>query len=172
MWMSLLSQRQFGWMVQALGGAGPVVMEVDLPDLGELLKEVGPLVDANEVREQDASWLVCFEEDLGVLIETDEARLVMVMTTELGHPSVGSESLAYKQLLQVGANWQRMAGLHMVLDPSDDMVLQIADVCLIGLDLALLAAQLQSFADTARHCRRVLRSFQAEVMTSEKFVRV
>lgn len=147
-------------------------MELEMPDLGQLLKEVGPLVGANEIRAQDDAWLISFEEDFGVLVETDEDRRCLVMTAELGRPPAGGELMAYRQLLQVGVNWREMAGLHMALDPADEMVLQIADVSLAGLGLELLRLQIRSFAETGLHCRRVLASFHAEANTSEKFVRV
>lgn len=147
-------------------------MEVLLPALEPLLEAIGPLVDANEIRQQGDAWLICLDPDLGVLVESDAERQSVVLTTELGRPHAGGELQAYRELLYVGASWRAMAGLHMALDPEDDMVLQIAHVPWFGLDALMLQAQVQSFADTARHCREVLASIHSEANTSGSFLRV
>ena len=128
-------------------------------DLGQLLVALAPQIDIAEIQEQEGAWVACFDDELMVLLELDTLRHCLVMTTELGLPLLGSEAALHKQLLQLAARWRDMVGVRMGLDPEDDMVLQIADLCLHGLTVECFKTHLLSFAETARHARIALSGF-------------
>ncbi|TFZ01370.1 type III secretion system chaperone [Ramlibacter rhizophilus] len=148
------------------------VQEVDAAQPRQMLSELAPLVDAVELREQEGAFLLCFEDELIVLIESDAYRDCLVLTAELGFPRVGSEAAVHKQLLQVAARWQDMLGVHMGLDPEDDCVLQIAEVAMTNLSLEVLTERVETFVATARHCRQVLAEQEDSSRGLQTFIRV
>jgi len=130
---------------------------MELPDLEKLMTDVGPLVEAEEIRQyEDHRWVVAFDEDLAVEIEHDPDLAKLVFSAELGHPPAGEEAAAYKLLLNVAAMWRDTGGLRMGLNPTDDLVIQIYDIPVAGLELEGLEMNLRNFADTALHARAVL----------------
>jgi hypothetical protein len=147
------------------------VQEIQGAQPRQMLVSLAPEVDAVELREHDGAWLLCFDDELMVLIEEDAYRQCLVLTAELGVPRAGSEAEIYKQLLQVAARWQDMQGIRMGLDPEDDCVLQIADVGTANLPLNGLAERVLSFVSTARHCRQVLASVEENAPLRQNFVR-
>ena len=132
-------------------------MAEDTIDLDKMMADVGPLVQATEIRQfEPERWLVVFEDDFVIGVENDLDAKKLVFTTELGAPPAGEEAAAYKLLLNVAAMWRETGGLRMGLDPKDDTVIQIYDLPLAALELEDLARQLQNFAQTAVHARTVL----------------
>lgn len=148
------------------------LQEVQGGQARQLLVSLAPQVDAVELREHDGTWLLCFEDDLAVLVEEDAYRQCLVFTAELGFPRAGSEPIVHKQLLQVAARWQDMQGIRMALDPEDDCVLQVAEVGIANLPLDAVTERVLSFVATARHCRRVLASLEENAEVPQNFVRV
>lgn len=155
-----------------MGEPSEEVEQTKLARPRQLLSELASLVDANELREHEGAWLLCFEDELVVMFEPDAFRPVLVLTAELGFPRPGCEAKVHRQLLQVAARWQAMQGIHMGLDPDDDCVLQIAEVAVTNLSLETLTQRVQGFVDTARHCRHVLASLEDSAQSSPTFVRV
>lgn len=126
-------------------------------DIGQLLANIGPQVDALEIREYGTSrWVAEFDEDLGVELEYDADFDKLVLTAELGHPASGEETAAYKLLLQVSALWRDTGGLRMGLNPGDDTVVQIIDLPVSGLNEENLEVALRNFAQSALQARRLL----------------
>ena len=126
-------------------------------NLDKLMEEVGPLIEAGEVRQYEPNrWAIAFDDDFGVEVEHDVDLNKLVLYTNLGHPPAGDEAASYKLLLHVAAMWRETGGLRMGLDPVDDSVVQIYDFPLAGVELEDLEVQIRNFADTALHARKVL----------------
>ncbi|WP_038160941.1 type III secretion system chaperone [Verrucomicrobium sp. BvORR106] len=126
-------------------------------NLETLMAEVGPLIDAGEVRQYEPTrWAIAFDDDFGVEVEHDVDLNKLVLYTNLGHPPAGDETASYKLLLHVATMWRETGGLRMGLDPVDDTVVQIYDFPLAGVELEDLEVQIRNFADTALHARKIL----------------
>lgn len=126
-------------------------------NLEQLMAQVGPLIDAGEVRQYEPNrWAIAFDDDFGVEVEHDVDLNKLVLYTNLGHPPTGDEAASYKLLLHVATMWRETGGLRMGLDPIDDSVVQIYDFPLAGVELEDLEIQIRNFADTALHARKVL----------------
>ena len=126
-------------------------------NLENLMAEVGPLIDAGEVRQYEPTrWAIAFDDDFGVEVEHDVDLNKLVLYTNLGHAPTGDEAASYKLLLHVATMWRETGGLRMGLDPVDDTVVQIYDFPLAGVELEDLEVQIRNFADTALHARKVL----------------
>ena len=145
-------------------------------DLVRLMEQVGPLVDAAELREYEPNrWAIAFDDELGIEIEQDAVSGKVVLYTNLGHVPAGDEAASYKLLLQVAAMWRETGGLRMGLDPTDDSVIQIYDFPLAGVKLDDLVVQLRNFAALAHHAREVLAAGTgalADEGDAQHFVRV
>lgn len=127
------------------------------PDLEKLMTDVGPLVEAVEVRQYTPErWAIAFDEDFVVDIEHDTDAGKLVFYADLGQPLPGEENAVYKLLLYVATMWRETGGLRMGLNPVDDSVIQIYDLPLAGLEIADLEIHLRNFAHTALHARTVL----------------
>jgi len=126
-------------------------------DLAKLMEQVGPHIDAAELREYAPNrWAIAFDDEFGIEVEHDAVLGKVVLYTNLGLPRAGDEAALYKLLLHVAAMWRETGGLRMGLDPTDDSVLQIYDFPLAGVELEDLEIRIRNFASTALNARQVL----------------
>ena len=131
----------------------------------EVLIELAASLEDADVRGlEPGTWLVALDEDLAIVIELDADRGVLVLSTDLGHPSPIHQSTVHTLLLQASAAWRDLGGVHMALDPEDQAVLQFAELPLAGLEPGAAAARLLHFADMARHGRGVIAGFAASAL--------
>ncbi len=150
---------------------------LSIPDLNQLITDLGPLLEALEIQTDEAGrWLVALDEELIILMEQDVDTGKLVLSVEVGRPPTGLELDAYKMLLQVNASWRDTGGLRFGLEPEGDMVTQILDVSLAGLDLEGLRLVTAQFAATALDARTLLAEMaQGEAVdfaTMQHFTRV
>jgi hypothetical protein len=125
--------------------------------------EIGEAFGATEIhRLEDGDWLLVLDDGSAVGVETDAARGVLVLSTDLGHPPEGQELEAYRLLLHATAAWREMGGLRMALDPLDDAVLQLLELPLADLSQAAAREAVVHFTQTARNGRRVIASLGAD----------
>ena len=85
---------------------------MELTHITQLLDALGP--DWPEVdieRADDATWLIDFDEDLGIVVECLEEPARMVLTTPLGSPEVDRRFAVYENLLMFNSLWQETAGV-------------------------------------------------------------
>lgn len=130
---------------------------MDTIDLDKMMAEVGPLVEAAEIRQfEPERWLVIFDEEFIIEIQRDLDAKKLVFTTEVGPAPKADDIATYKFLLNVAALWRETGGLRMGLDPTDDMIVEIYDLPVADLTLEDLALQLENFAESALHARTVL----------------
>lgn len=132
-------------------------------EIRQLIADLGPIVEANEIVEYaNDTWVVSFEEGLEVGIEHDPVRGMLVFSADLGVPPSGTESVAHKLLLQVALSWRETGGMRMGLDPLDDSAIQIRELPLDGLTLESFSTSLQDFAQFARNARQVIATLVLE----------
>ena len=144
-----------------------------LADPAALLAELGPLIEAAEIHAHgDDTWLVYLDEDFALLVERDDERQVLVLTTELGLAQPGHELQVYRQLLQVACRWREVGGTRMGLEPEDDTIVQLTQAPLAGLGLQGLRGLVERFVSQARHGRAVLAAVQGDGPPAGDFVRV
>ena len=130
---------------------------MDSIELEKLMTDVGPLVEAVEVRQYTPErWAIAFDEDFVVDIEHDTDAGKLVFYADLGQPLPGEENAVYKLLLYVATMWRETGGLRMGLNPGDDRVTQVYDFPLAGLEIEDLEIHLRNFAHSALHARKVL----------------
>jgi hypothetical protein len=130
---------------------------MDSIELEKLMADVGPLVEAVEVRQYTPErWAIAFDEDFVVDIEHDTDAGKLVFYADLGQPLPGEENAVYKLLLYVATMWRETGGLRMGLNPGDDSVTQVYDFPLAGLEIEDLEIHLRNFAHSALHARKVL----------------
>ena len=127
--------------------------------LHQLMCEIGPALDLDEVIEQagHAVWVLAFPEGAVIEAEYDEAgggRLLLSM--ELGEPEPGAAADWHRVLLQYNALWRQTGGVRMAL--SGTVVVQALELAVPGLTLPVLADALSGLRTHAVLWRALLAS--------------
>lgn len=125
--------------------------------LHQLMCEIGPLLDLDEVIEQpaDAVWVLVFADGTVIEAEYDEAaggRLMLSM--ELGTPAEAAATDLHRLLLQYNYLWRQTGGVRMALAGS--AVVQALELAVPGLALPTLADALTGLHDNAAPWRAML----------------
>jgi hypothetical protein len=132
------------------------------PHLHQLMSEIGPLLDLDEVIEHagEAVWVLALADGAVVEAEYDEAaggRLLLSM--ELGEPAEAGAAELHRTLLQYNYLWRQTGGVRMAL--AGRVVVQGLELAVPGLDLSTLAAALTGLHGNAALWRDLLASSAA-----------
>lgn len=127
------------------------------PHLHQLMSEIGPLLDLDEVVEHpgEAVWVLVFADGAVIEAEYDEAaggRLLLSM--ELGEPAEADAAELHRTLLQYNSLWRRTGGVRMAL--AGRTVVQALELAVPGLALSTLASALTGLHGNAALWRDLL----------------
>jgi hypothetical protein len=129
----------------------------ELPELGLLMTEIGPWVDAAQVvQHEEGLWSIVLDEDLVIVVEHDGDRDMLVLTVSLGTPPPEDEAIMHSMLLQTNALWRDTGAIRMGLDSPGGEVVLMADVPLKGLDVDGLGYRLHRYTEAALGWREVI----------------
>ena len=132
-------------------------------NLQAMMDAVGPYVEAEEVREYDATaWAVAFAEDLVVVLEHDVDRGKVYFSADLGAVASSEATAVHQLLLQMNGRWRETGGLRLGLEPTNDHVTLISDLPHAGLSFDDLVTHLKDFAETALSSRQILTQSEGE----------
>jgi hypothetical protein len=120
---------------------------------------VGPVLDPLSIDAvpDEKAWGVAFEDELVVLIQFDERKNCLVLTSELGAPPPGDRMALYEMLLQINYHWDTTGGNLMGINGPEGDVVQMFEIGADGLDVTRFSGILSSFADTAKGWRDLVR---------------
>lgn len=123
-----------------------------------LMQGIGPVLDplAIDFLEEAQAWAVAMEEDLAVLIQFDERKNCLVLTTDLGLPPAGDRTALYEILMQLNYHWETTGGVRMAVDEAGGNVIQIYEISAENIDFSRLAGTLSTFSEMASAWRRVV----------------
>jgi hypothetical protein len=123
-----------------------------------LMSEVGPVLAplAIDAIVAEQSWGISMEDNLTVIVQFDENKNCLVLTSELGLPPAGDRTALYELLLQVNYHWDTTGGNRMALNGPDGEVVQMFEISTDGLDAIRLSAILYSFADASKAWREII----------------
>lgn len=125
-----------------------------------LMSEVAPILDPLmiDVSAGPKCCLVVMEADLGVLIQLDEKRNRLFLSTELGAPPPCDLKQFYETLLYVNYHWEKTGGARLALNrPGGDVVL-VSETAADGQEATQFCAILTSFAATAKASRKIVQN--------------
>ena len=127
------------------------------PHLHQLMSEIGPPLDLDEVVEHpgEAVWVLVFADGAMIEAEYDEAaggRLLLSM--ELGEPAEADAADLHRTLLQYNSLWRRTGGVRMAL--AGRTVVQALELAVPGLALSTLAGALTGLHGNAALWRDLL----------------
>lgn len=131
---------------------------ITLEQIGILMSEVGPVLDPIAVQAfpEDGCWAVALDDDMVVLVELDERKNSLVLSSELGEPPPGDRLALYEKLLQLNYHWAVTGGNRLAIDGAGGKVVQLFETPAEGLDATRLSMLLAAFARTASAWRQVV----------------
>ena len=123
-----------------------------------LMEGIGPILDplAIDFLEEAQAWAVAIEEDIAVLIQFDDRKNCLVLTTDLGSPPAGDRTALYETLMQLNYHWDATGGVRMAVDQAGGDVMQIYEISAENMDFGRLAETIAAFAAMASAWRRVV----------------
>jgi len=127
--------------------------------LHQLMCEIGPLLDLDEVIEQTAAsvWILAFAD--GTVIEADYDEAAggrLLLSIELGEPDPAGAAEWHRTLLQYNYLWRQTGGVRMAL--AGTVVVQALELAVPGLALSTLADALTGLRGNAALWRDLLAS--------------
>ena len=128
--------------------------------LDRLVSEAGPLDESIIacLRTPDGAHAVRFE-DFDVLVENDEARDCLVLSSEVGAPSASRAASVYETLLCYNLLWRETGGLKLALTGRGGSVVLLVEIAAGQADARTLATVAVNLAERARIWRAY---FEAE----------
>ncbi len=130
----------------------------ELPDVNNLMKEIGPWLDAAQIDQlSEGLWNILLDDDHVIEVELDDERNVFVLSMDIGRPTHENETEIYKTLLQTNALWRDTGGIRMAMEGGDEgQLLLMFDIPLQGLDVDSWGLRLHNFANAALGWRQVV----------------
>lgn len=147
-------------------------------DLSKLMQEIGPLIQAEEVREfSNHEWGIALPGEFIIFLEADETNQKLFFVSELGKIESKNPTEVYRWMLGIASIWHETGGTRLALHPTEETVEFIYDTTLPGLTLEKLKNQLLNFYGAALEMRQMIQQpFEdaqpASNETLENFVRV
>jgi hypothetical protein len=123
-----------------------------------LMSDVGPVLDplAIDAMPEAKCWGIAMEEDLSVLVEFDEQKNCLVLSSELGAPAPGDRTALYELLLQLNYHWNATGGNRMAVNGPGGDIVQMYELGADNLDATQLSAVLKTFSEVAKAWRQVV----------------
>ncbi len=125
-------------------------MESPTQQFRTLLLEVAPLLESAQavLRQDNATWVMVFADELLVEVHVDERLRKVVLSTLVGRPEDELCASTYQVLFIVNGLWRETGGLRFGLDAPDGEIEQCLDLNLDHLSVQKLVAIMEDF--TAR----------------------
>lgn len=146
-------------------------------ELDRLIAEVGPLDEAilSCVRTPEGVHALRFE-DLDLLVENDEARDCLVLSSEIGAPAASRAAAVYETMLAYNLLWRETGGLRIALTSRGGSLVQLVDIASGQADARMIATVAVNLADRTRVWRAYLEAEGRDVaapapIASDAFIR-
>ena len=125
-----------------------------------LMSQVAPVLDPLmiDVSASANCCLVVMEADLGILIQLDERRNRLFLSSELGAPPPCDLKRFYETLLVVNYHWEKTGGWRMALNGPGGEVVLVSETAADGQDATQFCATLTAFAATAKAHRKIVQN--------------
>jgi len=129
----------------------------DNTQIDALLKELGPLLQPEEILGQDeeSRWLIAIDEETGIEVVHDAEQGRLVFHLHLGPVPEERELEIYRMMLVYSYLWMDTGGLRMSLDNEGGATL-LYEHPVLDLDPTLLQTLLTNFADQGRIWRDLI----------------
>ena len=113
----------------------------------ELFAEIGPVLDLLIIDEYDDEnlWHVAMDAETIFFAEIDVERAILVLSTELGTPSVVNRAKLYELLLTYNHHWDATSGMRLTLDAPEGAVWLWGEIAVSALDRTILSAFLREY---------------------------
>lgn len=131
---------------------------IELDELNALMTELGPKLDALQVKHFEGKnfWTVLFDEAVLLYVDLDPARQTLVVSADVAEPLPEARLARYEMILQYNNLWTETGGLRMALDSPEGVVVLLVDVPLAGITRETLATLCGNFVEAVHTWREIL----------------
>ena len=115
--------------------------------VNRLLKDLGPLLDPDEIRVTENGWLIVLDDKRLIDIEFDPVMNRILLSCLVGHIDESHHELTYRQLLQYNTLWLVTGGLRFSLSDNPNEVMLMLELPVPALEVQLFYTAIQNFIE-------------------------